>query len=185
ASVYDTDGYRLIMDWVAEQSGVAYGETEDATKAHRVLADHGRGMTFIAAEGVAPSNTGRGYVLRRIVRRAAQHGLRIGMTPPFLPDLADLVIEQMGPAYPGPVEHRDEVRRVLAAEEERFGATLERGMTIFEEVAAKGDITAADVFELWTTYGFPVELTEELGRERGLGFNDEEYTRLMEEHRRG
>ena len=96
ASVYDTDGYQLIMDWVAEQSGVAYGSSEDATKAHRVLADHGRGMTFIAAEGVTPSNEGRGYVLRRVIRRAAQHGLRIGMKPPFLPGLADVVIEQMG-----------------------------------------------------------------------------------------
>ena len=141
ASVYDTDGYQLIMDWVAGQSGVAYGETPDATKAHRVLADHGRGMTFITAEGVAPSNEGRGYVLRRIVRRAAQHGLRIGMKPPFLPGLADVVIEQMGHAYPELVEHRDEIRRVLAAEEERFGETLERGMAIFEEAAAKGEIT--------------------------------------------
>ena len=84
ASVYDTDGYQLIMDWVAEQSGVAYGSSDDATKAHRVLADHGRGMTFIVAEGVTPSNEGRGYVLRRVVRRAAQHGLRIGMQSPFL-----------------------------------------------------------------------------------------------------
>ena len=96
ASVFDTDGYQLIMDWVAEQSGVAYGSSEDATKAHRVLADHGRGMTFIAAEGVAPSNEKGGYVLRRVIRRAAQHGLRIGMKPPFLPGLADVVIEQMG-----------------------------------------------------------------------------------------
>src|SRR6184192_2226337 len=136
ASVYDTDGYQLIMKWVAEQSGVAYGSSQDATKAHRVLADHGRGMTFIAAEGVAPSNEGRGYVLRRIVRRAAQHGLRIGMKPPFLPGLADVVIEQMGPAYPELVEHRAEIHRVLAAEEERFGLTLERGMAKFEEAAA-------------------------------------------------
>src|SRR5437763_1847093 len=183
ASVYDTDGYQLIMDWVAGQSGVAYGETPDATKAHRVLADHGRGMTFIAAEGVAPSNEGRGYVLRRVVRRAAQHGLRIGMKPPFLPGLADVVIEQMGHAYPELVEHRDEIRRVLAAEEERFGETLERGMAIFEEAAAKGEITGDDAFDLQATYGFPIELTQELARERGLGVNDEEYTRLMEEHR--
>jgi alanyl-tRNA synthetase len=183
ASVYDTDGYQLIMDWVAEQSGTAYGSSQDATKAHRVLADHGRGMTFIAAEGVSPSNEGRGYVLRRIVRRAAQHGLRIGMKPPFLPALADVVIEQMGAAYPDLVEHREEVHRVLAAEEERFGVTLENGMAIFEEAAAKGEITAQDVFDLQTTYGFPPELTEELARERGLAFNDEEYTRLMEAHR--
>jgi alanyl-tRNA synthetase len=183
ASVYDTDGYQLIMAWVAEQSGVAYGETPDATKAHRVLADHGRGMTFIAGEGVTPSNEGRGYVLRRIVRRAAQHGLRIGMQAPFLPGLADVVIEQMGQAYPELVEHREEIHRVLAAEEERFGETLERGMAIFEEAAAKGEITGEDAFDLAATYGFPLELTQELARERGLGVNDEEYTRLMEEHR--
>jgi alanyl-tRNA synthetase len=182
ASVYDTDGYQLIMDWVAEQSGTAYGSSQDATKAHRVLADHGRGMTFIAAEGVAPSNEGRGYVLRRIVRRAAQHGLRIGMKPPFLPGLADVVIEQMGHAYPEVVEHREEIHRVLAAEEERFGITLERGMEIFEEAAAKGEITGEDAFLLKATYGFPEELTRELARERGLAVNEEEFTRLMAEH---
>jgi alanyl-tRNA synthetase len=182
-SVYDADGYQLIMRWIEEQSGVAYGTTPDATKAHRVLADHGRGMAFIVAEGVTPSNEGRGYVLRRIIRRAAQHGLRIGMTPPFLPALADVVIEQMGPAYPELVEHREDIHRALAAEEERFGATLERGMAIFEELAAKGEITAEDLFELKTTYGFPEELTLELGRERGLAVNDEELTRLMAEHR--
>jgi alanyl-tRNA synthetase len=183
ASVYDTDGFQLIMDWVAEQTGVAYGSSQDATKAHRVLADHGRAMTFIAAEGVIPSNEGRGYVLRRIVRRAAQHGLRIGMKPPFLPGLADVVIEQMGSAYPELVTDREEMHRVLAAEEERFGETLERGMAIFEEAAAKSEITGEDAFGLATTYGFPIELTQELARERGLGVNEEEYTRLMEAHR--
>ena len=182
-SVYDTDGYQLIMDWVSEQSGAAYGSSEDATKAHRVLADHGRGMTFITAEGVAPSNEGRGYVLRRIIRRAAQHGRRIGMEAPFLPGLAAVVIDQMGAAYPELVEHRAEILRTLAAEEERFGETLERGMAIFEEAAAKGEITGDDAFDLQATYGFPIELTQELARERGLGVNDEEYTRLMEGHR--
>ncbi len=183
ASVYDTDGYQKIMSWIAAESGVAYGDSPDATKAHRVLADHGRGMTFIAAEGVTPSNEGRGYVLRRIIRRAAQHGLRIGMQAPFLPGLADTVIEQMGEAYPELVEHAHDIRRLLHAEEERFGETLERGMTIFEEAAARGEITGDDAFMLQATYGFPVELTQELARERGLGVNDEEYTRLMDEHR--
>src|SRR3954451_18626420 len=182
-SVYDTDGYQTIMQWVAANSGVAYGDSVDATKAHRVLADHGRGMTFLTAEGVAPSNEGRGYVLRRIVRRAVQHGLRIGMEAPFLAGLADAVIEQVGDAYPTLVQHREEIKDVLTAEEEQFAKTLERGMKLFDEAAAKGDITGEDAFTLQATYGFPIELTQELARERGLGLNDEEYTRHMEQHR--
>jgi len=182
-SVYDTDGYQTIMRWIASESGVAYGDSADATKAHRVLADHGRGMTFLVGDGVTPSNEGRGYVLRRIIRRAAQHGLRIGMQPPFLAGLSDAVIEQMADAYPELAEHRTEIHRVLTAEEERFGETLERGMKLFEEAAARGEITGDDAFTLQSTFGFPIELTQELARERGLGVNDEEYTRLMEEHR--
>jgi alanyl-tRNA synthetase len=182
-SVYDTDGYQTIMRWVAEHSGVAYGDSPDATKAHRVLADHGRGMTFLVGDGVTPSNEGRGYVLRRIIRRAAQHGLRIGMEAPFLPGLAEAVIEQMGSAYPELREHAREITQVLAAEEERFGETLERGMKLFDEAAARGEITGDDAFTLQATYGFPIELTQELARERGLEVNDEEYTRLMEQHR--
>jgi alanyl-tRNA synthetase len=182
-SVYDTDGYQTIMQWVAANSGVAYGDSVDATKAHRVLADHGRGMTFLTGEGVAPSNEGRGYVLRRIVRRAVQHGLRIGMEAPFLAGLADAVVEQMGDAYPELVEHRREIADVLTAEEEQFAKTLERGMKLFEEAAAHGEITGEDAFNLQATYGFPIELTQELARERGLGVNDEEYDRYMDEHR--
>ncbi len=185
-SVYDTDGYQTIMRWIAEQSGVAYGETPDATKAHRVLADHGRGMTFLVGDGVTPSNEGRGYVLRRIIRRAVQHGLRIGMRGPFLAGLADAVIEQMGEAYPELVEHRREIHRVLTAEEERFGETLERGMRLFEEAAERargGNLSGEDAFTLQATYGFPIELTQELARERGLGVDDDEYRRLMAEHR--
>ncbi|HZS25008.1 MAG TPA: alanine--tRNA ligase [Gaiellaceae bacterium] len=183
ASVYDTDGYQTIMRWIADRSGVAYGDSPDATKAHRVLADHGRGMTFIVSEGVTPSNEGRGYVLRRLIRRAAQHGLRIGMEAPFLADLADAVIEQMGDAYPELRTHAGEIRTVLTAEEERFAETLERGMKHFDDAAARGEITGEDAFTLQATYGFPIELTQELARERGLGVNDEEFTRLMEEHR--
>src|SRR5437867_412040 len=182
-SVFDTDGYQAIMGWIASDSGVAYGDSPDATKAHRVIADHGRGMTFLVAEGVTPSNEGRGYVLRRIIRRAVQHGLRIGMQAPFLDGLADAVIEEMGDAYPELVEHRREIRQVLTAEEERFAETLERGMKLFEEAAARGRISGEDAFTLQATYGFPIELTQELARERGLEVNDEEYTRLMEEHR--
>jgi alanyl-tRNA synthetase len=182
-SVYDTDGYQTIMSWIATESGVGYGDSADATKAHRVLADHGRGMTFLVGDGVTPSNEGRGYVLRRVIRRAVQHGLRIGMQAPFLSGLADAVIEQMGEAYPELGQHRAEITQVLNAEEERFAETLERGMKVFEDAAAQGEITGDDAFALQATFGFPIELTQELARERGLGVNDEEFTRLMEGHR--
>src|SRR5262249_32273913 len=156
-SVYDTDGYQAIMAWIAQRSGVAYGDSQDATKAHRVLADHGRGMTFLVGDGVTPSNEGRGYVLRRIVRRPGQHRPRIGREWPFLPGLADTVIEEMGTAYPELAAHRDQIHRALAAEEERFGETLERGMKLFEDAAAGGAVSAEDAFTLQATYGFPIE----------------------------
>ena len=183
-SVYETDGYQAIMHWIADESGVAYGDSPEATKAHRILADHGRGMTFLAVDGISPSNEGRGYVMRRIVRRAVQQGNRIGLEPPYLARLADVVIEQMASGYPELEEHRDEIHRILSAEEERFGQTLARGLRLFEEVARKGgDISGDDAFRLHDTYGFPLELTQELARERGLGVNDEEFTHLMEEQR--
>ena len=182
-SVYDTDDFQKIMSWVETESGVAYGDSPDATKAHRVLADHGRSMAFIVAEGVAPSNEGRGYVLRRIIRRAVQHGLRIGMRSPFLAGLSDTVIEQMGGMYPELQQHREEIHRVLTAEEERFSETLERGMKLFEEAAEGGSISGEDAFTLQATYGFPFELTTELGRERGIPVDEDRARELMEEHR--
>jgi alanyl-tRNA synthetase len=183
-TVYETDIYQAIMGWIADKSGVAYGDSTEATQAHRILADHGRGMTFLAADGVAPSNEGRGYVMRRIVRRAVQQAARIGLEPPYLAQLADVVIEQMSSGYPELEEHRDHIHRILSAEEERFGQTLARGLRLFEETAHKGgDISGEDAFRLHDTYGFPLELTQELARERGLGVNDEEFTRLMEEQR--
>jgi alanyl-tRNA synthetase len=183
-SVYETDIYQAIMAWIESESGVAFGDSPEATKAHRILADHGRGMTFLAADGIAPSNEGRGYVMRRIVRRAVQQAQRIGLEPPYLSRLADVVIEQMGDGYRELRDHREEIHRVLSAEEERFGQTLARGMRLFEDVAERGgDISGEDAFRLHDTYGFPLELTQELARERGLGVNDEEFTRLMEEQR--
>ncbi|MDX6456008.1 MAG: alanyl-tRNA synthetase, partial [Gaiellaceae bacterium] len=180
-TVYETDVYQAIMRWIAEQSGVAYGDSPEATKAHRVLADHGRGMTFLAADGIVPSNEGRGYVMRRIIRRAVQQGARVGLEAPYLAPLSDVVIEQMKQGYPELEEHREEIHRILTAEEERFGKTLERGLRLFEEVAQTGEfISGEDAFRLHDTYGFPLELTQELARERGLGVNEEEFTRLME-----
>jgi alanyl-tRNA synthetase len=180
-SVYETDGYQAIMAWVAEQSGVAFGDSDAATKAHRVLADHGRGMTFLVGDGVTPSNEGRGYVLRRIIRRAVQQARSIGLDD--LWRLSDVVVEQMGPWFPELPENRERIAEVLRAEEERFTETLARGMTLFEEVAAGGAISAKDAFDLTATYGFPFELTSELALERGLPVDEDGYRGLMDEHR--
>jgi alanyl-tRNA synthetase len=182
-SVYDTDGYRSIMDWIEAESGLGYGDSEDATKAHRVLADHGRGMTFLVGDGVIPSNEGRGYVLRRVIRRAAEHGRRIELEQPFLARLADVVIGQLGDAYPELTEHREQIQRVLTEEEQRFAETLERGLKLFEESAAQAEIGGEEAFVLQATYGFPIELTVELARERGQTVNLEEFEREMARHR--
>src|SRR5436190_2105648 len=114
-SVYETDGYQNIMRWLEAESGVAYGDSPEATKAHRILADHGRGMTFLAADGVSPSNEGRGYVMRRVVRRAVQQAQRVGLQPPYLARLADVVIREMGEGYPELGEHRTDIHRILSA----------------------------------------------------------------------
>jgi alanyl-tRNA synthetase len=182
-SVYDTDGFQEIMGWIAAESGVAYGESEQATKAHRILADHGRGMTFLAGDGVVPENEGRGYVMRRIVRRAILQAGRIGLEPPFLAGLADVVVAQMGEAYPGLRERQDQIRGVLREEEERFSETLARGLRLFEDVAGGDGISGEDAFKLHDTYGFPLELTEELARERGLVVDVDGFHELMEEQR--
>jgi alanyl-tRNA synthetase len=180
-SVYETDGYQAIMQWIERESGVAWTANERATKAHRILADHGRGMTFLVGDGVTPSNEGRGYVLRRIIRRAVQQARAIGLDD--LWRLTEVVVEQMGPWYPELPEHRERIQEVVRAEEERFSETLARGMRLFEEIAAAGDVSGEAAFDLSATYGFPVELTKELARERGLAVNEEEFTRLMEQHR--
>jgi len=180
-SVYETDGYREIMDWIAAQSGVAYGDSAAATKAHRVLADHGRGMTFLVGDGVTPSNEGRGYVLRRIIRRAVQQAQRVGLQD--VHRLSAVVVQQMGVAYPELPEQADEIARVVRQEEERFGETLERGLRLFEELADSESISGEQAFTLAATYGFPLELTVELAEERGQAVDVDGYGVEMERHR--
>ena len=138
-SVFDSDGFRLIMDWVEAESGVAYGDDPVATKAHRVLADHGRAMSFLIADGVTPSNEGRGYICRRIIRRAVQHGQRIGLEGVYR--LGGVVARQMGDAYPELKAHQAEIENVVRLEEERFRETLARGLKEFDELAGqRGDL---------------------------------------------
>jgi alanyl-tRNA synthetase len=143
-SVYETDGYQAIMDWIEAESGVGWRSSEKATKAHRILADHGRGMTFLVADGVLPSNEARGYVLRRVIRRAVQQARAIGLAD--LWRIADVVADQMSYWYPELDENRERVTEVLKAEEERFSQTLERGLGLFEEVAGGGAISGEDEF---------------------------------------
>ena len=180
-SVYETDGYQAIMDWIEAESGVAWQSSEKATKAHRILADHGRGMSFLVADGVLPSNEGRGYVLRRVIRRAVQQARTIGLAD--LWRISDVVAEQMSAWYPELDENRERVRDTLKEEEERFSETLERGMRLFEEIATGDRISGEDAFRLHDTYGFPLELTRELAEERALAVDEEEFTRLMAEQR--
>ena len=182
-SIFDTDGYQAIMAWIAERSGTRYGESETATKSHRVLADHAHGMTFLANDGVVPGNEGREYILRRIIRRAIQYAGRIGLEAPFLAALSDVVADRLREHYPELSEHREHIHRVLEAEEERFSQTLARGMRLFEEAAVDGDLTGEEAFRLHDTYGFPLELTRELAAERGLAVDEEGFTRLMGEQR--
>ena len=156
-SVYETDGYQAIMDWVAQESGVAFGESEVATKAHRILADHGRGMTFLVGDGVTPSNEGRGYVLRRIIRRAVQQARTIGLDE--LWRLSDVVVEQMGQWYPGAARQpRADPRRAP-----RRGGALHRDARARDEALRGGRRAAArsparTPSTLTATYGFPFEL---------------------------
>ena len=180
-SVYETDGYQAIMDWIAGESGVAYGESEKATRAHRILADHARGMTFLAADGVTPSNEGRGYVLRRIVRRAVQQAQVVGLER--LWPVTDVVVGQLAPWYPELAEARAVVQETIKAEEQRFSETLTRGLRLFEDLPADRPVSAEDAFTLAATYGFPIELTVELAEERGQAVDVDRYHALMEEHR--
>ncbi len=181
SSVFDTDGFRMIMDWVATESGVAYNDSDVSQRAHRVLADHGRAVSFLIAEGVEPSNEGRGYICRRLLRRAIYQARRIGLEG--VHRLPAVVIEQMGDAYPHLREHAAEIERIVRAEEEKFSETLARGMKVFEDLAGQESISADDAFLLVATYGFPIELTQELAEERGQAVDLDGFLRLMEDHR--
>jgi alanyl-tRNA synthetase len=188
-SVYEVDTFRDIISTIEGWTGARYANEGIEQKALRVLADHGRSMTMLAADGVMPSNESRGYILRRIIRRAVQHGSRIGLESPFLGRLQDLVIDQLGGFHPALVEHRDDVRRLLEAEEQRFAATLQTGSTLLADVlertreAGRSEVAAADAFRLHDTYGFPVELTAELVHEAGLGLDETGFAELMEQQR--
>ncbi len=188
-SVFETDQFQPLIDLGQELSGKRYGEQFPADRALRILADHARGMSFMVADGVVPSNEERGYVLRRVMRRAIQQGRALGMEGGFLVRYAEVVRELMGGAYPELASQRAAIEKWLAAEEESFGRTLAQGTRLLEELIKRAldadheGIAAADAFELHDTYGFPFDLTRELVAERGLGVDPEGFEALMDAQR--
>jgi alanyl-tRNA synthetase len=188
-SVFDTDQFQPLIDLGQELSDRSYGEDPGADRALRILADHARGMSFLIADGVVPSNEDRGYVLRRLTRRAILQARRLEMAPGFLLRYAALVRELMAGAYPELSDQRDPIERWLASEEDAFGRTLEQGTRLLDELIARAldsgeqAIAAADAFALHDTYGFPFDLTRELAGERGLGVEEEGFEALMDAQR--
>ncbi len=188
-SVFETDQFAPLIALGEELSGRSYGEDLASDRALRILADHGRSMAFLVADGVVPSNEDRGYVLRRLMRRAIQQGRAIELETGFLARYAERVTELMGAEYAELHEQRDTVRKWLDAEEEGFGRTLEQGSRLLNELIARAresgaeGVSSADAFMLHDTYGFPIEMTIELVAEEGLGVDEEGFETLMNEQR--
>ncbi len=179
---YEIDLFQALIRKASELTGMADLEN----KSLRVIADHIRACSFLIVDGVLPSNEGRGYVLRRIIRRALRHGWMLGVRQPFFSKLVPTLVEQMGVAYPELPAQVDTVVRALQAEEERFAETLDSGMKIFDDVAAKvsnGVIPGVDAFRLYDTYGFPLDLTQDIARERDLTVDIEGFNAAMDTQR--
>ena len=182
SSNYETDIFQPLIHRIADLSGKQYsGEHAVPMK---VIADHIRALSFTIADGALPSNEGRGYVLRRILRRAARYARQLDQNNPFLYQFVDDVAESLGPVFPELVQKREHVKLVVRAEEESFGKTLDRGLEIFERFSAKGQISGSDAFQLYDTYGFPLDLTQLIARERKIPVVElEVFERELDEQR--
>lgn len=187
-SNYQTDLFLPIVERISEITGRSVGE-EKTLPSFRVIADHIRALTFAVTDGAIPSNEGRGYVLRRILRRAARYGRNLGMHEPFIYRLVSAVVDVMGEAYPELGERAQYTTLVIKAEEERFNEVLDRGIEIFEGVAGEAVqrgqkiISGKDAFRLYDTYGFPLDLTQLMAREKGLGVDQEGFEEALERQR--
>lgn len=185
-SNYETDVLRSLVAVGEKLTGRAYGEDPAADLSLRIMADHSRAVAFMIADGILPSNEGRGYVLRRLLRRAVMKGHLLGLDKPFLNDYVDEIVNLMGQVYPEIVENRELTRRVILSEEERFGANLRQGRAFLDEALAEveGSVLPGDrAFTLHDTYGFPVEVTCEMCAERGIEVDMEGFGRCMDEQR--
>ena len=184
-SVFDTDAFSPLIDWAGRVSGREYGQSARDDRALRVLADHGRGMTFLATDGVRPGNEGRDYILRRIIRRAMAEGSSIGLTPDAMPALAGQVADLWGDAYPELRERASEVADIIGAEAEQFARTLTQGKRLLDDVIGRssGQVSGDDAFRLHDTFGFPLDLTLDAAEVAGLGVDIEGFHRLMTDQR--
>ena len=186
-TVFETDGFRPLVAWAEQASGRAYGSDPRVDRAMRVLADHGRAMTFLAADGVRPGNEGRDYILRRIIRRAVSEGAYLGLEPARLVGLVDVVADGYCDAYPEIASERSEVIDTVGAEAEQFARTLEQGTRLLGEVLDRsrsaGVISGDDAFRLHDTFGFPLDLTRDAAEEHGLRVDEEGFEGLMGEQR--
>ena len=185
-SNFETDVMRGLIAVGERLSGKAYKSDPKSDLSLRIVADHSRSVTFMIADGILPGNEGRGYVLRRLLRRAVMHGRELGIEGPFLSEYIAQIVEQMGTVYPEIVENRGLVERVVLSEEERFGATLRQGRAYLDAELAKlsGDVLSGEqAFTLHDTYGFPVEVTEEICGEQGIAVDKEGFERCMQAQR--
>jgi alanyl-tRNA synthetase len=194
-SNYEADVFAPLFAKITALSGKTYARTvptkreglteqENTDIAFRVLADHARTISCAIADGIMPGNDGRNYVIRRILRRGILYGKKLGLATGFFEQLVAPVVESLGPVFPELVAQQDIIRRVIRAEEESFGRTLERGLQIFTKAAGAGAVSGATAFELYDTYGFPLDMTQLLAAERGLAVDATEFERLMEEQRK-
>ncbi len=188
-NLFEVDTVRRILDTVCEYAGKKYGENYNDDVSIRIITDHIRSTSFMICDGVMPSNEGRGYVLRRLLRRAARHGRLLGIEGAFLNRLCEIVIQENEGAYPELREKADYIKKIISIEEERFDATIDTGLSILQgfvdelEKSGKTVLSGADAFKLYDTFGFPVDLTKEIVGEKGITVDEEEFTRLMEEQK--
>lgn len=188
-NLFEIDTVRPLLDHFAAEAGLAYGEREESDISLRVITEHLRGITFMVADGIMPSNEGRGYVLRRILRRAVRHGKLLQLEGSFLSSAVPLVAELMGEAYPEINEKLDYIVRIVGLEEERFKETLDQGMEILEghlaSLLAKGEnvLQGEAAFKLYDTFGFPLDLTKEILGEKGFLVDEKAFERCLEQQR--
>lgn len=182
-NMFEVDTIQNIIKRICSVAGKNYGENYKEDVSIRVITDHVRATTFMVGDGVRPSNEGRGYVLRRLLRRAARHGRLLGITKPFLTEIVDQVIKENKDAYPELEEKREYIMKVIATEEESFNKTVEKGSQILAELIAQlgenGVLSGDDAFKLHDTYGFPLDLTKEILEEKGLTLDEKRFMELM------